>query len=207
MVSLSYGIHLVLVNSVAMQGDSCFMCSTANSQLAAIAGDFECAETSECSPSTIQLEKYSRPILVQHYPLFRQSDSACGNSPHTAPSSVKQLKFRPGWDCLTVNASEQLLGELKPRLILSGHTHHYCLTQHQWRTQTTDMRVTEYSVPSFNWRNKPNPAFLMLDVNSTDYRVRLCAMAVETTVFALYILDILMLLFLLTAPLCCRFLL
>lgn len=44
---------------------------------------------------------------------------------------------------------------LKPRLALSGHSHHYCRVINNWG-------VEEYTVSSFNWRNKINPSFLMV---------------------------------------------
>ena len=60
---------------------------------------------------------------MSHYPLYRVSDEHC-DEPDGAPDDEKTDKFREGWDCLTRNASQLLLDTLKPRLVLSGHTHH-----------------------------------------------------------------------------------
>ena len=49
----------------------------------------------------------------------------------------------------------QLLWWLRPRLILSGHTHSACEVQHR-------AGVLEVSVPSFSWRNRNNPSFIMV---------------------------------------------
>lgn len=54
-------------------------------------------------------------------------------------------------------ASHQLLWWFKPRLILSGHTHSGCEVLH-------DNKYPEISVPSFNWRNRNNPSFIMVRV-------------------------------------------
>ena len=106
---LDNSIPIVTINSVAFQGDSCFLCSAADKQLRKV-------ET--------QLQKLStQPILMSHYPLYRESDDHC-DEPDEAPPGDKSDKFREGWDCLTRNASQLLLNKLKPRLVLSGHTHH-----------------------------------------------------------------------------------
>lgn len=51
--------------------------------------------------------------------------------------------------------SHQLLWWFKPRLILSGHTHSGCEVLH-------DNKYPEISVPSFSWRNRNNPSFIMV---------------------------------------------
>lgn len=51
--------------------------------------------------------------------------------------------------------SPQLLWWFKPRLILSGHTHSGCEVLH-------DNKYPEISVPSFSWRNRNNPSFIMV---------------------------------------------
>ncbi|KDR23158.1 Metallophosphoesterase 1-like protein [Zootermopsis nevadensis] len=48
-----------------------------------------------------------------------------------------------------------LLDILKPRLIVTGHTHHGC-----HRTHRED--IHEWTLPSFSWRNKDNPSFMLL---------------------------------------------
>lgn len=46
--------------------------------------------------------------------------------------------------------------KIKPRLALSGHTHHGC---------TRNLSVgdgIEITVPSFSWRNKDNPNYVLV---------------------------------------------
>lgn len=56
--------------------------------------------------------------------------------------------------------SPQLLQWFKPRLILSGHTHSGCEVLH-------DNKYPEISVPSFSWRNRNNPSFILVSNSST----------------------------------------
>lgn len=49
----------------------------------------------------------------------------------------------------------QLLWWFRPRLVLSGHTHSACEVLH-------GASVLEVSVPSFSWRNRNNPSFIMV---------------------------------------------
>lgn len=58
--------------------------------------------------------------------------------------------------------SPQLLQWFKPRLILSGHTHSGCEVLH-------DNKYPEISVPSFNWRNRNNPSFILVSYIYTFY--------------------------------------
>jgi len=51
----------------------------------------------------------------------------------------------------------QLFEMLDPRLIVSAHTHHGCFRIH-------DNNVPEYTVASYNWRNKHTPTFLLVSV-------------------------------------------
>ena len=60
---------------------------------------------------------------MSHYPLYRRSDAHCDEEDE-APADEKNQPFREGWDCLTKNAPRDLLTKLRPRLVLSGHTHH-----------------------------------------------------------------------------------
>jgi len=54
----------------------------------------------------------------------------------------------------------QLLQWFKPRLVLSGHTHSGCEVLH-------DNKYPEISVPSFSWRNRNNPSFIMVSEVNT----------------------------------------
>lgn len=46
---------------------------------------------------------------------------------------------------------------IKPRVIFGGHTHHGCYIKHS-------SEVHEYSLSSFNWRNKYNPSYMLVSI-------------------------------------------
>ncbi|MEQ2187359.1 hypothetical protein GOODEAATRI_003935, partial [Goodea atripinnis] len=88
-----------------------------------------------------------------HYPLYRVSDASCTGQ-DAAPPEERHLLFREKYDVLSKEASQRLLQWFKPRLILSGHTHSGCEVLH-------DNKYPEISVPSFSWRNRNNPSFIL----------------------------------------------
>lgn len=165
-------VPFVIINSVAFEGDSCFLCSEAMEYLKKVKS---------------RLKKLtSKPILLSHYPLYRKSDSHCDEADE-APADEKMTQFREGWDCLTRNASQLLLETIKPRLVLSGHTHHGCNTTHG--------DLTEISVSSFSWRNKKNPAFLLGNISPNSHSLSKCFMPNENTVFTTYVFFISLIIF------------
>uniref|UniRef100_A0A8C9LV93 Metallophosphoesterase 1 n=1 Tax=Piliocolobus tephrosceles TaxID=591936 RepID=A0A8C9LV93_9PRIM len=111
------GINFVMVNSVALNGDGCGICSEAEAEL----------------------------IEVSH----------------------------------RLNCSRELLWWLQPRLVLSGHTHSACEVHHGGR-------VPELSVPSFSWRNRNNPSFIMGSITPTDYALAKCYLPREDVVLVIY---------------------
>ncbi|XP_028132714.1 metallophosphoesterase 1 isoform X1 [Diabrotica virgifera virgifera] len=181
MISLR-GNHFVLVNSMALEGDGCFLCKPAEQQLTKIEKILKCTKgtyTEKCKPN-MKLAKYSRPILMQHYPLYRQSDMEC-NDFDAAPFPIKQERFRERWECLSQEATYQLLNQVKPRLSLSGHTHHGC---------TRPLPVgegLEVTIPSFSWRNKDNPNYLLATITPNNYAYFKCELPRESTVINLYL--------------------
>uniref|UniRef100_A0A3Q2HH76 Metallophosphoesterase 1 n=1 Tax=Equus caballus TaxID=9796 RepID=A0A3Q2HH76_HORSE len=111
------GINFVMVNSVALEGDSCNICSEAEAEL----------------------------IEISH----------------------------------KLNCSRELLWWLRPRLVLSGHTHSACEVLHGAGTP-------ELSVPSFSWRNRNNPSFIMGSMTPTEYALAKCYLPFEHTVLTVY---------------------
>jgi len=164
---LGGNISVVMINSVAFEGDSCFLCADTGRAVRRVAA--ELAGT--------------RPLLLSHYPLYRKSDGHCAE-PGRAPASERDQPFRPGWDCLTQEATSLLLSSLSPRLVLTGHTHHACTTRHPLPRPAT---VTEHSVPSFSWRNKHNPSFLLLRLGPDTHTTTICFMPDENTVITVYV--------------------
>ncbi|KAH0945633.1 hypothetical protein HN011_001189 [Eciton burchellii] len=175
--------HFVLINSMGLEGDGCFLCRPTEIAVNKIAKDLKCARkvSNDCrNLSTIS--RYSRPILLQHYPMYRESDEIC-NELDQAPNEIKAIKFRERWECLSKEASEQLLDILNPRLILAGHTHHGCRRMHR-------EDVLEFTIPSFSWRNKVNPSLLMGTFTSNNYSISKCYMPVESTIVIIYTVNL-----------------
>nr|KAF6423067.1 metallophosphoesterase 1 [Rousettus aegyptiacus] len=111
------GINFVMVNSVALEGDGCNICSEAEAEL----------------------------IKISH----------------------------------KLNCSRELLWWLRPRLVLSGHTHSACEVLH-------GAGVPEVSVPSFSWRNRNNPSFIMGSMTPTEHALAKCYLPLEDTVLITY---------------------
>lgn len=159
-------VDLVAINSMAFYNDSCLLCSEAKKEVE-------------------KMSRYikSNPILLTHFPLYRYDDSACDY-----PITYKERAHIPnveGHDCLHKQASNFLIKTLSPRLILSGHTHMKCLTEHQLEQLT----VTEITLSSFNYKyaiNKPN--FMFLSANSTHLSHSSCDLYSETSIMFVYII-------------------
>ncbi|XP_060680472.1 metallophosphoesterase 1 isoform X2 [Hemiscyllium ocellatum] len=153
------GINFVLVNSIALQGDGCSICSQVENDLQQLSLALNCSRQLDPSHSSEnckgkEIFPPSAPILLQHYPLYRVSDEECTGEDSASPEE-KQLLFREKYDTLSLEASKKLLWWFCPRLILSGHTHSSCTVLHNGL-------LPEISVPSFNWRNRDNPSFLLV---------------------------------------------
>ncbi|XP_029420185.1 metallophosphoesterase 1 isoform X6 [Nannospalax galili] len=132
-------LSFVMVNSVAMEGDGCSICSEAEAELLEISHKLNC----------------SRKV---------QGSSHCEGG-QRLPSSAPVLL--------------QLLWWLQPRLVLSGHTHSACEVLHPGG-------APEVSIPSFSWRNRNNPSFIMGSLTSTDYALSKCYLPFECTVLTTY---------------------
>jgi ethanolamine phosphate phosphodiesterase len=164
------GINFVTVNSVTMEGDYCQLCSDAEHKLADIANQL-CPQ-SNCS-------QHSRPILLTHFPLFRESDKFCDEL-DSAPNNIKLEKFKQKWDCLSEKATKLLMDSLKPRLIVNGHTHYGCVTFHT-------NNVQEWTLSSFNWRNTNNPSFLLAKISQNNFVISKCVLPNQITVILIYV--------------------
>ncbi|XP_006868769.1 PREDICTED: metallophosphoesterase 1 [Chrysochloris asiatica] len=175
------GINFVMVNSVAMEGDGCGICSETEAELFEISHKLNCSRK-HVTPSSgcgdRQQLPASAPVLLQHYPLYRRSDANCVGE-DAAPPKEKNIPFKERYDVLSQEASRKLLWWVQPRLVLSGHTHSGCEVIHSGG-------VLEVSIPSFSWRNRNNPSFIMGSITSTDYSLSKCFLPLEHTVLATY---------------------
>ncbi|KAF2905570.1 hypothetical protein ILUMI_00618 [Ignelater luminosus] len=175
------GNHFVLVNSMALEGDGCFLCRAAELQLSQIEKILKCASGRGSCDGKTRLKIYSKPILMQHFPLYRKSDEDC-DEPDEAPFPIKTQKFKEGWDCLSKESTYQLLKQIEPRLVLSGHTHHGCTRN------LPNSNGIEITIPSFSWRNKDNPSYGLMVVTPNNYSFSKCLMPKESTVINSYML-------------------
>ncbi|XP_013421893.1 metallophosphoesterase 1-like [Lingula anatina] len=154
------GNLFVLANSMAFEGDGCDICQRAERQLQEISVRLKCAQ-GRYTAGHCEVEDpkyYTRPILLQHFPMYRTSDANC-SGPDSAPIEEKYVKFRPKVDCLSEKASNRLLESIQPRLVLSAHTHHFCYRE------LPPHNTPEWTLPSFSWRNIKNPSFLLVCIS------------------------------------------
>uniref|UniRef100_H0WVI8 Metallophosphoesterase 1 n=1 Tax=Otolemur garnettii TaxID=30611 RepID=H0WVI8_OTOGA len=174
------GINFVMINSVALEGDRCTLCSKAEAELIAISHRLNCSREDPASHQCGEGQPLpvSAPVLLQHYPLYRRSDENCSGE-DAAPLEERNIPFQERYDVLSREASQKLLWWLRPRLVLSGHTHNSCEMLHPGG-------IPELSVPSFSWRNRNNPSFIMGSITSTGHALSKCNLPREDTVLTTY---------------------
>ncbi|KAL0275410.1 UNVERIFIED_CONTAM: hypothetical protein PYX00_003264 [Menopon gallinae] len=174
------GNYFVLINSMAMDGDGCYLCEMGAAQLHYVAKRLNCLKTGKGCEGVKNLRgTYHRPIVLQHFPMYRESDAMCTDE-DAAPAEIKNVTFRPKWDCLSRDASEKILDLLNPRLIFTGHTHHGCTVRHR-------EDIVEHTLPSFNWRNKNNPTFILGVFTPNNHALAKCDIPSESTVIYIYV--------------------
>ncbi|XP_042911819.1 metallophosphoesterase 1 isoform X2 [Parasteatoda tepidariorum] len=179
------GNIFILVSSMALHGDNCFLCKPAEEKLKQTSHLLKCSrnqgEGDDCKKYKT-LPQYSPPIFLQHFPLYRPSDSHCKDI-DAAPSNIINEPFREFWDCLSRGSTNKVLSLLEPRAAFSGHTHHGCFTVHR-------EQIPEWTIPSFSWRNKNDPSFILAAFAPDTYKVTKCYMPKESTVISIYVAGI-----------------
>uniref|UniRef100_H2TJA7 Metallophosphoesterase 1 n=1 Tax=Takifugu rubripes TaxID=31033 RepID=H2TJA7_TAKRU len=143
------GVNFLLLNSVALHGDGCPICQAVETELIRLSGEMNCS----LQGGEGDLLAFAVAV-VQHYPLYRVSDAGCTGL-DAAPAEDPTPPFDLSPPLYQVKIQSFLLWWFKPRLILSGHTHSGCEVLH-------DNKYPEISVPSFSWRNRNNPSFIMV---------------------------------------------
>lgn len=159
------GLTFVSINSMAMDFDGCTLCKTAANEIDRLG-------------KRLKMNSI-RPVVMTHFPLFRSGDFHCNET----DSCKSPSKFREGTDCLNRESTDVIVHILNPSLVLNGHTHSSCITKHR--------TFTEYTVASFNWRNRKDPSFLLIHLcPSTDggvaYSVSKCFLPNEWLVIMVY---------------------
>ena len=141
-----------------MEGDFCRLCADADYKLRLISRQL--CPNNHCFAS-------DRPIVLTHFPLFRADDRLCGEDSDTGPDSYKRIPFLPKWDCLSSEATRLVLETLRPRLVLTGHTHFGCVTHHGNGTY-------EWTVAPFNYLMTYTPSILLVKISKTNYSITKC---------------------------------
>ncbi|EFO18072.2 metallophosphoesterase 1 [Loa loa] len=170
------GNHFTLLNSMTIERDGCSLCTAAERQIEELSRSFDC--TKNITVCNI----HSRPVLLLHIPLYRESDANCPDDYDATPESIKSNRFHVGIDCLSNASSHYILEKLKPRAIFNGHTHYSCRTW--W---PSPYNIYEWTLSSFSWRNIPQPAFLLVTVMPDYIQVNKCFLPNEKTVIASYV--------------------
>ncbi|EDO47325.1 predicted protein [Nematostella vectensis] len=196
------GNLFVFVNSIGLEGDSCSMCNETVSALYNIASRLHCDRNHQKRTvlddgvlGKLRFDKILEceiprnspaPILIQHYPLYRPNEADC-IGPDAPPPDKRTETNRPRWEVVSQEASSFLLSTLQPRLVVSGHTHHGCYLVHEGG-------IPELTIPSFSWRNRNNPSFILAVITPENYVLGKCFMPEESTVIYIYIFSGLVLL-------------
>ena len=180
-------VHFILVDSLAMHGDQCYFCAPAMKRVKVVSKQLHCMKykSDQCDKLTYPDSEYSKPILLQHFPLFRKNDEDCHDDPDVLTDPKEKSKpFEPKFDCLSQDSTEYLLETIRPRLVLSGHTHHGCRILH---TLKDGAKVPEWSVASFSWRNRNNPVIILGTFTQDEFVLSKCFLPHESTVLNIYI--------------------
>jgi len=167
------GVVFVLLNSMAFHQDGCSLCQEAERRLNKISSNLTCGDgaAEQCDSQAT--------VIITHFPLYRESDEMCDELDE-APPNEKFSKFREKWECISNASSALIKQKLRPRIVFSGHTHHGCRTDHG--------DFTEWTVSSFSWRNKQNPAFLLARLSTEGVSVSKCMMPDENHVYLVYMI-------------------
>ncbi|XP_069075853.1 metallophosphoesterase 1 isoform X2 [Pleurodeles waltl] len=107
------GINFVLVNSVTLEGDGCSICKSAEAALHELSLILNCSRKHNPQGATTECKKAanvppSAPILLQHYPLYRRSDSDCSGEDSATPEE-KNIPFKEKYDVLSQEASQKIM--------------------------------------------------------------------------------------------------
>lgn len=170
--------NVVLSNSMSFYNDSCPFCSQSIAELNIISDYLD----EKRKATGID---YSAPLLLTHIPLYRLDDTRC-----EYPSSLQEKVKKPnmeGEDVMHLTPSKLLVEKLKPRLILSGHTHMDCRTAHSYSDQM-DQVVDELTISSYNHKYaEKRPSFLLMSINSKEVYTRHCYLVEEWIIMIVYI--------------------
>lgn len=175
-----YSSNFVVSNSMSFYNDTCGLCTHTIGATNRLASYFQ--EQSRL------MYNFQGPILLIHIPLFRPDDSETCEFPRSLKEKVKEKNIE-GKDVLHLKASEFILKQLRPRLVLSGHTHMNCKTQHTLATESDGSFTTEeLTLTSYNHKYAEyKPGFMLLSVNSTHTYNVTCNLVEEWVIASIYL--------------------
>ncbi|CAF0874818.1 unnamed protein product [Adineta steineri] len=169
-------------DSAAFEGDQCRLCQRAENELNEVVNDLK------------RTGAWTKPILLSHFPLYRMNDEHCSRS--SSSSSLKTTAqfplLRERFDVLSQEATEHLLTTIQPRLAFSAHMHNYCYIQHN---HTNNKLIPEWTIPSFSWKIRDDPSFMLMTITTNNQRVAHCSLPRETTVFWSYVIGAFLIIF------------
>lgn len=167
-------LNFITINSVAMEGDTCDLCTQARSELQELSKEFIKCKSKNC-----------QPIILQHFPTYRDSDNECFEK-----DDSKFEIYREKWEVLSKESTKLIGKSLKPKLAFSGHSHYYCRLNNS-------LNIEEFTVASYNWRNTEKPSFLLAKFSNSEYNVMKCNLPSENTIIIWYAVTFCILLFIL----------
>lgn len=109
--------------------------------------------------------------------MYRESDEEC-----VEHDTLKMEQYRETWEVLSQESTDLIGDLLEPRLAFSGHSHDFC------HMESNRLKIEEFTIPSFSWRNRDNPAFALATFTEKDYSVHVCHLPRESTVIWIYTL-------------------
>ncbi|ULU12199.1 hypothetical protein L3Y34_015498 [Caenorhabditis briggsae] len=160
--------RFVLINSMAMHGDGCRLCHEAEVELDRIKNR----------------SSKTRPIVLQHFPLYRKSDAVCEKMDEQHVVDLKE-KYREQWDTLSKDSTRKLISTLNPIAVFDGHTHKMC--KKKWKSSQAPGYFYEYTVNSFSWRNGDVPSVLLAVMDGEDAFVNSCRLPSEAQQIKVYV--------------------
>ncbi|PKA56756.1 hypothetical protein AXF42_Ash002059 [Apostasia shenzhenica] len=137
----------------------------------------------------------SGPIILLHFPLHhalvenhRRNDIRCNrqsceydSSAHSGHSAIIEVVPYDLRQTLPVNETEYILQSLRPRLVISGHAHHY----HEYNLSDGTREVI---VPSMAWASSGKPGFVLVNLGEkNNIGVSHCSLAQEVHVLMAYL--------------------
>lgn len=161
------GQRFVLINSMALHGDGCRLCHEAEVRLEQIK----------------RKRLADRPIILQHFPLYRKSDAECEKVDEHHEIDDAEI-YREQWDTLSNDSSWKLIDALNPKAVFGGHTHKMC--KKMWRKAKTTDYFYEFTLNSFSWRNGDTPSIFLVIVDGEDVLVSSCRLPSESAQIAFY---------------------